>query len=208
MIITKKCLKCGDVFEVNRYDINYIPKKEKTHCSRKCANSHIQTKHQNDKRSAALKKSEEYYKKNCELCGKSFIRKRSRQRLCSLFCASKLGVSCHKKYNRSKNEIYFSELCKLKFKNVLTNEKIFNGWDADIIIEDLKIAVLWNGKWHYEKITKKHSVAQVQNRDKIKISEIIKCGYQPYIIKDLGKYKKLFVEEQFKIFIKYCSAYL
>lgn len=38
---------------------------------------------------------------------------------------------------------------------------MFNGWDADIIIEDLKIAILWNGKWHYEKITEKHSVSQV-----------------------------------------------
>ena len=32
---------------------------------------------------------------------------------------------------------------------------IFNGWDADIILTDLKIAILWNGKWHYEKLTKK-----------------------------------------------------
>lgn len=74
--------------------------------------------------------------------------------------------------------------------------------DADVIIEDLKIAVLWNGKWHYEKITEKHSVVQVQNRDKIKISEIKKAGYIPYIIKDVGKNKKAFVESEFKKFIK------
>lgn len=35
------------------------------------------------------------------------------------------------------------------------------------------------------------------NRDKIKINEIIKCGYKPYIIKDLGKYNRVFVEEEF-----------
>ena len=51
---------------------------------------------------------------------------------------------------RSKNEIYFSELCKDFFYDVKTNEPIFNGWDADIIIGDLKIAVLWNGIWHYK----------------------------------------------------------
>lgn len=85
----------------------------------------------------------------------------------------------------------------------MANEQKFNGWDADVIIEDLKIAVLWNGKWHYEKITQKHSVKQVQNRDNIKIKEIIKCGYIPYIIKDMGKYKKSFVEEEFEKFLNY-----
>ena len=40
-------------------------------------------------------------------------------------------------------------------KNVKHNEAIFNGWDADVIIEDIKLAVLWNGKWHYEKDNKK-----------------------------------------------------
>ena len=37
---------------------------------------------------------------------------------------------------------------------------------------------------HYNKIKKKHSVKQVQNRDRIKIKEIISCGYVPYVIKD------------------------
>jgi hypothetical protein len=89
---------------------------------------------------------------------------------------------------------------------VLSNEPIFNGWDADIIIEDYKIAVLWNGKWHYEKITKKHSVAQVQNRDKIKIKEIIKTGYTPYIIKDMGRENKEFVIEEFNKLTRHITS--
>ena len=36
----------------------------------------------------------------------------------------------------------------------------------------------------------------------IKLNEIIKCGYTPYIIKDMGKYNKKFVEEQFNLFLK------
>lgn len=106
---------------------------------------------------------------------------------------------------RSKNEIYFYELCKQKFNKVLNNECIFNGWDADIIIEDYKIAILWNGPWHYKKIKEKHSVEQVQNRDKIKISEIQKTGYIPYIIKDMGKYNKSFVEIEFQKFLEYIN---
>ena len=74
---------------------------------------------------------------------------------------------------------------------------MFNGWDADVIIEEHKIAVLWNGIWHYKKIAKKHSLIQVINRDLIKTKEIINCGYEPYVIKDLGKFNKSFVENEF-----------
>lgn len=107
---------------------------------------------------------------------------------------------------RSKNEIYFYELCNNMFDNVLNNKPFFNGWDADIIIEDYKIAVLWNGPWHYKKIKEKHSVEQVQNRDKIKILEIQKAGYTPYIIKDMGKYNKSFVEIEFQKFLEYINT--
>lgn len=57
-----------------------------------------------------------------------------------------------------------------------------------------------------KKIRKKQSLEQIQSRDSIKISNIIKFGYTLYIIKDLGKYNKKFVEEKIleflKIFIK------
>lgn len=104
---------------------------------------------------------------------------------------------------RSKNEIEFFNLCKERFNNVIHNEPIFNGWDADIILLDLKIAILWNGKWHYEKIKSNHSVKQIQNRDMIKIKEIESCNYMPYIIKDLGKANHKKVEIEFKKFIEY-----
>jgi hypothetical protein len=59
---------------------------------------------------------------------------------------------------RSKNEIKFCILCEQNFSNVEHNKPIFNGWDADIIIHDIKYAILWNGAWHYKKLNKKHSV--------------------------------------------------
>ena len=39
------------------------------------------------------------------------------------------------------------------------------------------------------------------SRDYIKISIIEKYGYTPYIIKDMGKYNKTFVEQEFEIFM-------
>ena len=104
---------------------------------------------------------------------------------------------------RSKNEKLFYELCKKHFNKVTHNDAQFNGWDADVLIWDYKVAVLWNGKWHYEKITEKHSVKQVQNRDEIKCKEIKAIGWDIYIIKDMGRYNPSFVNEQFELFLQY-----
>lgn len=159
----------------------------------------------------------------CENCDKEFEHNSNKsRRFCTQSCSTKnmiknqmaidpefyikqgrRSADAQSISRRSKNEICFGELCKNKFHNVLFNETMFNGWDADVIIEDLKLAVLWNGKWHYEKITKKHSVEQVQNRDKIKINEIEKLGYKSYVIKDMGKYKPKFVQEKFDEMLVY-----
>ena len=103
---------------------------------------------------------------------------------------------------RSKNEIAFCELCEQHFNNVKHNEQMFNGWDADVIIEDIKVAVLWNGPWHYRQLFKGHKLKQIQNRDKIKVKEIEKAGYIPYIIKDDSKFNKDKVETEFKLFLE------
>lgn len=112
---------------------------------------------------------------------------------------------------RSKNEIYFADLCQGEFDQVLCNERLFvddigNKWDADIILPHLKIAVLWNGIWHYHQISKNQSLLQVQSRDKIKFDVIVKNGYMPYIIKDMGKHNKSFVNSEFEKFIKFLKT--
>lgn len=95
-------------------------------------------------------------------------------------------ISARNQSKRSKNEIYFSELCIGYFgkENVSTNEIYFDGWDADVIIHYKKLAILWNGAWHYKQISKTQSLLQVQTRDNIKIKIIEKFGYTPYTIKD------------------------
>jgi len=164
-----------------------------------------------------LKISEPKSKKEikCYICQANFIG--NNRKTCSLNCAQiaklkgarnggKKSAQSQSMARRSKNEIYFAELCAKKFKNVVVNKAIFNGWDADIILMKQKIAILWNGVWHYKKITQKHSVKQVQNRDKIKIKEIIKHKFEPYIIKDMGKANKNFVEKEFNKFCMYVKV--
>lgn len=193
--VHKECLYCKNTFVVS-----WGCRKNKF-CSLECA-----YKHRTDEAENLI------IEKECKGCKSRFlVKNKNKSRIyCGTSCANKnngrigglISAKVQSINRRSKNEIYFGELCSKKFQSVKFNEALFNGWDADVIIEDLKVAVLWNGKWHYEKITEKHSVSQVQNRDKIKIKEIIKSGYKPYVIKDMGKYHKKFVERQFDIFIK------
>lgn len=158
------------------------------------------------------------YKNNkitCKLCGGSFIGTKIRK-----FCdgclpsiriesGKKAGMASVKaQQRRSKNEIYFAELCATKFSDIQCNEPFFTDkrgdkWDADVIIHDIKVAVLWNGNWHYISIAKDRSLNQIQNRDKIKLSVIKSNGYVPYVIEDRGKENKKFVEEQFEVFLNY-----
>jgi hypothetical protein len=187
-------------------------------CSSKCARG-FSTKSKRKEINEVVKKKLTHQPriKICKFCNVKFAAKRMQQQFCCRSCNTrynnkynKLGLnggrsSAQHQNKRSKNEIYFSKLCIQYFNNVLLNAPIFNGWDADVIIEDFKIAVLWNGKWHYEKITKKHSLKQVQNRDKIKSTEIKSLGYTPYLIKDMGKYNKNFVENEFNKLKIYCG---
>ena len=207
-----KCDTCGKVM-LEKYGSGRF-------CSRACANKFSSSKadHHNininpeSRKIGQLRQQQAKinYSNNpklCRICNKPIPYENRFLQVCSSECSTVLrhqhslkAVSANQK--RSKNEIYFYELCKQHFNVVKHNEPMFNGWDADVIIEDIKYAILWNGPWHYRKITESHSVEQVQNRDKIKINEIEQAGYTPYIIKDDGSYNPEFVEQQFKLLLK------
>jgi len=211
------CENCGKSYTLNDFW-------SKRFCSRSCANTRTPSEEIKKKISNTLKskyptkekttkeKTESIRFIRCPYCGKHIgIRSRT-CRACSithmlpetrkkLSDAGKGGSSILSKKRRSRNEIYFSELLQKDF-DILCNERMFNGWDADTIIPSLKIAILWNGKWHYEDIF--GNLKQIQNRDKIKYNEIVKLGYMPYIITDLGKFstsKCEFEVERFKAFL-------
>lgn len=161
-----------------------------------------------------------YYKnpKYCRICNSIIPYEYRKRSTCSDNCKiiskqqqfinrSILGglASAKMQQKRSKNEIDFCNKCEEYFgiENVLHNEPIFNGWDADIILHKYKLAILWNGPWHYRKVTKQHKLAQVQNRDRLKINEIRKCGYTEYVIKDTGRYNYNKVVKEFNALLQY-----
>lgn len=122
----------------------------------------------------------------CKICDKKFVWNnitKGSKKCCSKECSIKnFSLQGRKNKNigvkRSKDEIKLFELCDAYYNNVTNNEKIFNFWDADILLNDYKIAILWNGPWHYQDMPGlTHSLKQVQNRDRIKKKEIEKAGW-------------------------------
>ena len=128
----------------------------------------------------------------CVECNNIFILKKQKypKKCCSLSCRklsySRAGKNSAKvKCLRSKDEIQLYNLCVTYYKKVDNNLIIKDGWDADIILNEQKIAILWNGPWHYKdmKMTN-HSLLQVQTRDKIKINVLTKAGWKVIVFED------------------------
>ena len=213
------CNNCNTIYTTEVTEYQFEKGNYTKFCSRSCANKRTLSQESKDKIAASLRKEKMYIEKVCPKCENIYKTTKIKQIYCSTKCnnhfkgnkelAKKAGLKSVTSQNRrSKNEIAFAKLCKENFSNVALNEPIFNGWDADIILNDLKIAILWNGKWHYEKITHKHSLSQVQNRDKIKLKEIVSKGYTPYIIKDMGKYNLEKVNDEWKTFNEWLNKNL
>lgn len=121
----------------------------------------------------------------CVICGKNS----GGRKTCSEYClferrsiVARQNVS--KIPNRSFDEIKLFELCATTF-NCLANHMIDSGWDADIVLPDHKIAILWNGPWHYKdmKMTN-HSLIQVQTRDRIKTELFESLGWTVLVYED------------------------
>lgn len=210
-------------------------------CCRSCANgkgmSHemrSQNIHKKSIRIKYKKSNRVYYFKQCPICNKWFLNTHN-NKCCSIKCKNnlrstrqisestrlKLSIAGRKSVakqflqKRSKCEDQFYQMCKKYFSLVEHNKPIFNGWDADILLPKLKIAIQWNGPWHYKQISKRKgsSLLAIQNRDKIKKNEILKMGWSLYIIKDQSQHKNLqkmiqFIENHFKRFIKFISNHI
>lgn len=130
--------------------------------------------------------------------------RRKTQQCCNDFCyreyCKKSGryvrmgkKSAQVQAKRSKNEILFAELLSEKY-SIKTNFKLIDNWDCDIYIKELNLAILWDGQWHRIQISKKQSLKQVQNRDRIKRKLFIEKGINIITINDYGKYNEDFVK--------------
>jgi len=158
------CLECnGSIFTPNKFCSRSCAAKFNNrlrpagHCSRITPNSN------RGKRSRT-----EYCKVSwCKICN-SIIRNSNRL-TCSDQCLTlslQIGgkKSAIKRCRRSKDEIHLFQLCVSHFRHVRHNEALVNGWDADIIIDDTKTAILWNGPWHYQKMPESFFITSTNPR--------------------------------------------
>ena len=199
------CPKCSKEYNNRKSYIqhySYCVKGKKPWNKGKTKDSDIRIKMAREKAAATIKKN------GTSVLG-SFSR-RNREKF--LENCRKGGLkSAEQSSNRSKNEIFFAELIKntLVDSIIKTNSPQFGGWDADVIIEDKKIAILWNGIWHYKKVNKKHNFDQTLARDDKKRKAILSTGYELYEIQDMGKHDTRFVIYHFLKFLKiYFPDYL
>lgn len=106
---------------------------------------------------------------------------------------------------RSKNERYLASLLSSIFPNALFNKRMFGEYDSDIILPDQKIAVHWNGPFHYKPLLGNDHLDKIQKRDALRYAAIASEGFYNYIIDDSGNtgFNRLKVEAEFNLLLKY-----
>jgi len=190
----KLCLHCNKPIEYK--------KRTNTFCDSSCGASYSnkgRKMNEKTKNKISTTLSNGYckiYYNTCSHCKNIFVTKRKGKKTCSTECNHMIQIatfaetcveggkkSAATQVRRSKKEVDLFELLNNEY-DCIHNKPIFNGWDADIIIPSLKLAILWNGPWHYTKVMKGHSYKQTLNRDLIKLSEIQKNGFGYILVKD------------------------
>ncbi len=150
----------------------------------------------------------------CQICKNNFYFFKIKK-TCSIECqrqmrilvGKKAGIASasrsYNKRNRSSNEKLFFAKIKELYIDAVPNKRLFNGWDADIIIPSLKVAIHWNGVWHYKSILGQELLDKVQLKDSLRYKAIEEYGYKNYIIQDMGKMNPIKVDEEFNKFTEY-----
>jgi G:T-mismatch repair DNA endonuclease (very short patch repair protein) len=76
---------------------------------------------------------------------------------------------------------------------------MFEGYDADVVLLDYHLAILWNGPWHYTPLKGgQATLADVQRRDAEKQAAIETAGFKTHIVKDSGREDAVFVLSEFE----------
>jgi len=145
----------------------------------------------------------------CPVCGKILLLTENEFRK-RKYC----GGSCRNKINnkviygiRSKAEVYLENKLKEEFPELImyfNDRELLNGMELDVYIPSLKLAIEWNGIYHYKNIRNDGLFERVKNKDFEKVVECEKLNVYLYIIKDLTSQNKFIRDETEKVinFIK------
>lgn len=162
----------------------------------------------------------------CKICGKKFYPVNSRGiatakktcghhecvKACAVLGGKRGGITTSSlqwaKRSRSKNEKYFAQLVLNNFPYVLTNKRMFGEYDADVILVNEKIAVHWNGPFHYKLLINDDHLLKIQSRDLLRYKAIEQEGYFNYIIDDRNNrgFSVEKVEKEFQLLMSFINT--
>ena len=166
---------------------------EKSYCSRNCMYK------AHDKRKYI----------NCGFCNTVFLTEDKNIRksksgfvFCTRSCAAKYNNQFKIKSNRSKIEIKFGEELQKLFPKLefIFNDKIaLNGYELDIYIPELKLAIEWNGIVHYQPIYGQDKLKNTQYKDYQKQLLCQKLNIDLIVICDMTSKQRVLNESITKI---------
>lgn len=134
-------------------------------------------------------------KVECANCGVEVIRAphdrkktKSGRYFCGFACAATFNMKLRCKGKRSKAEILLYEFLSKEFPalRIVPNDKsLLGGYEADIAIPELKLAIEWNGILHFRPIYGHERLNEIQERDALKRKIAIERNVQLLVIPDM-----------------------
>ena len=137
--------------------------------------------------------------KECKNCKKEIKRqtsqlKKTKYSFCSKSCAATYNNKLKRKSRRSKIEAKFYDLIVKEFidLNILSNDKtMLDGYEVDIAIPELKLAIEWNGIVHFKPIYGTTKLNKIQSRDSQKLKIASNKNINLIVIPDLVSNDKI-----------------
>lgn len=140
---------------------------------------------------------------SCPVCNKKLkILQSEKRKYCSGTCRNKINNNLINGC-RSKAEIYLENKLKETFPdlNIVFNSRniLKNNRELDVYIPSIKLAIEWNGIYHYKDIRTKEFLVNTKEKDLDKIKQCEEFGIELYVVKDLTSHNKFIKEEVNKI---------
>lgn len=185
-----KCKTCNIIFKKIRHkdSIDHF-------CTSKCYNNY-----RNDKQSVV---------RPCCWCNKEVKRELSEVKksksgniFCGSSCAASFNNTKKRKSKRSKMEIMLFNMLKTEFPKlqILPNDKeLLEGYEVDIALPEINLAIEWNGIVHYEPIYGSKKLENIQQRDSEKKIIAQRKKIELIIVPDLVSTEKYVKEAFFNI---------
>jgi len=133
-------------------------------------------------------------KKHIKISRSVFNKSKTKRFYCNKSCAATYNNKLKRKSRRSKIEIKFYNLLLKEFPNlnILHSDKtMLDGYEADVAIPSLKLAIEWNGIVHFKPIYSQTKLDKIQTRDAEKLKIAANKNINLLVIPDLVSNDKI-----------------